>query len=124
MGGSSGGGSPVVAQPVQVPLPQLPPEIIQAIIASQMQPVAMQPTFGANRFLTGQMGIPMTFGVDVPAYTPFQMQPGDFSSFMAVQDFSDSKNPVIPVFNPSTRTYQAVRSTPAPAPAPSYSGGD
>lgn len=122
MGGSSGGGSPVVEQPVQVPLPELPPEIIQAIIASQMQPVAMQPGFGANRFLTGQMGIPMIFGVDVPAYTPFQMQPGDFRSFMSAQDFSDSKDPVIPVFNPSTRTYQAARSKPAPA--PSYSGGE
>jgi hypothetical protein len=95
-----------VAQPVQQPMPQITPEMVQAIIASQMQPVAMERGLGAARFLTGEMGLPMQFGVDVPAYQPFQMQPGDFRSFMAAQDFSDSKNPVIPVFDPSTGTSQ------------------
>jgi hypothetical protein len=94
------------AQPVAQPImPQITPEMVQAIIASQAQPVAMQRGLGAARFLTGEMGLPMQFGVDVPAYQPFQMQPGDFMSFMAAQDFSDSKNPVIPVFDPSTGTY-------------------
>lgn len=102
-------GQAAMAQPVQTPMPQITPEMVQAILASQAQPVAMNPMFGANRFLTGQMGLPMTFNVDVPAYTPFQMQPGDFSSFMAAQDFSDSKNPVIPVFNPSTGTYTKAK---------------
>jgi hypothetical protein len=61
--------------------PQITPEMVQAIIASQMQPVAMQGNFGANRFLTGNMALPMTFGVDVPAYETYSFKPGDFSKF-------------------------------------------
>jgi hypothetical protein len=94
-----------MAQPAQAPMPQVTPEMIQAILASQAQPTMMQPGFGANRFLTGEMGLPMQFGVDVPAFTPFQMQPGDFSSFLAAQS---KKNPA-PVFNPSTGTYSTSK---------------
>jgi hypothetical protein len=95
-------------QPVQQQAqPQLTPEMVQAIIASQMQPVAMQGNFGANRFLTGNMALPMTFGVDVPAYTPFQMQPGSFQNFLAAG--GGEKAP--PIFNPATRTYTASKAS-------------
>lgn len=98
----------LMQQPVQqTPQPQLTPEMVQAIIASQMQPVIMQGNFGANRFLTGNMAIPMTFGVDVPAYTPFRMQPGSFENFLAAG--GGEKTP--PIFNPVTRTYTTPKST-------------
>jgi hypothetical protein len=98
-----------VQQPVQQPMPQITPEMVQAIIASQMQPVAMERGLGAARFLTGEMGLPMQFGVDIPTYQPFQMQPGDFASFVATQDFRKAKNPVIPVFDPTTGGYIGMR---------------
>lgn len=87
------------------PMSQLTPEMVQAIIASQAQPVMMQPGFGANRFLTGPAPIPMTFGVDVPAYNSMQMQPGDFASFLAAQR---RRSKMIPVFDASSGTYQSV----------------
>lgn len=91
------------------PAPQIDPRVIQAILASQAPSLMMSQGSGAARFLTGDTGIPLTYGVDVPAYTPFSMTPGPFADFMAAQDFSDSKNPVIPVFDPVTGRYTSSR---------------
>lgn len=93
-----------MSQPVQAQMPQMTPEMVQAILASQAQPVMMQPQFGANRFLTGQMGIPMSYTVDVPAYTPFSMTPGDFAAFAQASNLG--QNPV--AYNASTGTYSQV----------------
>jgi hypothetical protein len=93
-----------MSQRPQQPTAQFTPEMVQAILASQAQPTLMAPQFGASRFLTGPMQIPMTYTVDVPAYTPFSMTPGDFRSFASASD--SGKNPVS--FNPSTGTYSTL----------------
>lgn len=107
---------------------QMNPQLIQAIIASQAPSMMMPQGYGASRFLTGDTGIPLTYGVDVPAYRPFNMTPGPFADFMAAQNFSDPKNPVIPVFDPRTGRYVSSGGAPAPAPVPQqpsydYGGG-
>jgi hypothetical protein len=113
------------------PAPQIDPRVIQAIIASQAQPMMMPQGYGASRFLTGDTGIPLNYGVDAPAYTPFSMTPGSFRDFMSIQDFSNSSNPVIPVYDPITRTYIASQTgvandRPVPATYNQFgtSGGD
>lgn len=91
----------VAGQPMQQP--RFTPAIEQLFA----QPVVMPESYGVSRFLTGPAAIPLTYNVPVPGYQPFQMQPGSFRDFMSVQDFSDPKNPVIPVYDPITRTYIA-----------------
>jgi hypothetical protein len=93
-----------VAQPQAVVTPE--------ILAQIMAPYAMQNTgAGVSQFLTGQMGIPMQFGVDMPVYDTPQFTPGDFANFMRArnQSFGD-RSAAIPVFNPNTGTYTAFES--------------
>ena len=84
-----------------------PARLTPAIEQLLAQSVVMPESYGVSRFLTGPAAIPLTYNVPVPGYQQFQMQPGSFRDFMSVQDFSDSKNPVIPVYDPITRTYIA-----------------
>lgn len=86
---------------------QQQPRFTPAIEQLFAQPVVMPESYGVSRFLTGPAAIPLTYNVPVPGYQPFQMEPGSFRDFMSVQDFSDPKNPVIPVYDPITRTYIA-----------------
>jgi hypothetical protein len=85
------------------------PSITPEILAQLMAPYAM-PSSGAgvSQFLTGQMGIPMQFGVDLPAYETPQYTPGDFQAFVGAQ--KAGKNMVgIPVFDPNTGGYSTVQ---------------
>ena len=90
-------------------------ELLVQDINQRMQgaayPQAMEPQFGqgVNQFLTGQMGIPMQFGVDVPAYDSYQFSPGDFAAFMKAQGGGSAKSPMIPVFDAATGTYTAYQ---------------
>jgi hypothetical protein len=85
------------------------------MFAQDMQPY-MAPNFGqgVSQFLTGQMGIPMQFGVDSPAYEPFKFSPGDFAAFMKAQGGGSSEAPMIPVFDPATGTYTAYKAPALP----------
>ena len=94
-----------VVQPVGQPQPQA--RFTPAIEQLLAQSVVMPESYGVSRFLTGPAAIPLTYNVPVPGYEQFQMPPGSFRDFMSVQDFSDPKNPVIPVYDPITRTYIA-----------------
>ena len=81
------------------------PEYFPGITAQNMVPFNMGPGMGVSQFLTGQMGIPMQFNVDVPSYERMNLTPGDFAKFMKVQSQGTAKKPVIPVFNPVTGDY-------------------
>jgi hypothetical protein len=86
--------------------------MVPAMFAQDMQPFT-SPTFGqgVSQFLTGQMGIPMQFGVDSPAYEPFQFSPGDFAAFMRARDIPiGERSAAIPVFDSATGTYTAYES--------------
>ena len=82
--------------------------ITPEVFAQIMAPYAM-PSSGAgvSQYLTGQMGIPMQFGVDLPAYNMPQFRPGDFSEFMKIQSRGTPEKPVIPVYNPLTGGYDS-----------------
>ena len=82
------------------------------MLAQFMAPYMAQNTgAGVSQFLTGQMGIPMQFGVDMPSYETPQFVPGDFANFMRARDQSfGERSAAIPVFNPSTGTYTAFES--------------
>jgi hypothetical protein len=94
------------AQPVQQPVQNA--YFVPAIQAQNAVPYS-SPNFGAgvSQFLTGNMAIPMQFGVDIPAYEMPQYTPGNFVDFMNVQKQGTAENPVIPVYNPATGTYSA-----------------
>ena len=80
------------------------------MLAQLMAPYMAQDTgAGVSQFLTGQMGIPMQFGVDMPSYETPQFMPGDFANFMRAQQAGTTKSPVVPVFNPSTGGYTSMR---------------
>ena len=69
---------------------------------------------GVSQFLTGNLAIPMQFGVDLPAYESTPFSPGDFAAFMAAQSQGTAKKPIIPVFNPATGTYSGVQTRGTP----------
>jgi len=91
---------PQYAQPQAV----ITPEIIAQMVAPYSMPSSGA---GVSQFLTGNLGIPMQFGVDLPAYNMPQFRPGDFSEFMKVQSRGTPENPVIPVYNPLTGGYDS-----------------
>lgn len=95
-------------QPQQSQYVQPQAVITPEVIAQMMAPYAM-PSSGAgvSQFLTGNLGIPMQFGVDLPAYNMPQFRPGDFSEFMKIQSRGTPENPVIPVYNPITGGYDS-----------------
>lgn len=97
-------------QPVVVnPMPQY---IDQTLPNFPISPYVYNPIqgLGAARFLTGNVPIPMEFGVPQTEYRTYQFQPGPYKQFVEALDFSDPKNPVIPVYNPQTGMYEAVSS--------------
>ena len=95
-------------QPLNLAQPQA--SVTPEMLAQLMAPYMAQDTgAGVSQFLTGQMGIPMQFGVDLPSYETPQFVPGDFANFMRAQQAGTVKSPVIPVFNPDTGTYSSVR---------------
>jgi hypothetical protein len=100
----SGSLEEVVRRTSQQPQVVITPEVY----AQMMAPYAM-PSSGAgvSQFLTGNLGIPMQFGVDLPAYNMPQFRPGDFSEFMQIQSQGTPENPVIPVYNPQTGGYDS-----------------
>ena len=97
-------------EPQQYAQPQV--VITPEVYAQMMAPYAM-PSSGAgvSQFLTGNLGIPMQFGVDLPAYNAPQFRPGDFSEFMKIQSQGTPENPVIPVYNPLTGSYNSPGGT-------------
>ena len=91
------------------------PVINPAVFAQNMAPYYMPDMGqGVSQFLTGNLAIPMQFGVDLPAYESMQFSPGDFASFMAAQSKGTAKKPIIPVFNPATGTYSGVQAPGTP----------
>ena len=80
------------------------PEMLAQLMAPYM---AQNTGAGVSQFLTGQMGIPMQFGVDLPQFETTQFMPGDFASFMRSQSRGTSEKPVIPVYNPQTGGYES-----------------
>ena len=100
--------SPRQQQPLNYAQPQatVTPEMLAQLMAPYM---AQNTGAGVSQFLTGQMGIPMQLGVDLPSYETPQFVPGDFANFMRAQQSGTASNPSIPVFNPETGTYSSVR---------------
>jgi hypothetical protein len=90
---------------------------IQQQFAQPVMPAMPQgDIYGAARFLGGDLAIPMSFNVDVPAYERMNMTPGSFQNFMAAQSVKAPKGAAtIPVFNPATGTYTTSTYTPPKA---------
>ena len=94
-------------QPQQMQAPVVTPEMQQYFVAPQQ--MQMPESYGAARFLSGQMAIPMTFNVPVPQYESPNLTPGDFQNFMRALGSGKSANYTIPVLNPDTGTYTSTQ---------------
>ena len=95
-------------EPVYTPIQ---PTQAPAMFAQNMTPYNIPFGQGASQFLTGQMAIPMQFGVDLPSYQTTPFLPGDFASFITTQATRPTKKEStvkIPIFNPATGTYTSV----------------
>jgi len=111
----------------QMPSQIQPTKVTAPVVSQLFEPMNMQNmggqtapmgNAGVSQFLTGQMAIPMQFGVDLPAYESTPFVPGDFAAFMAAQGSANKNlaksNVSIPVFNPATGTYTAVKAPGVP----------
>lgn len=97
--------------PVTVPGYVQPQAVINpAVTAQSIEPFLVPNTGqGVSQFLTGNLAIPMQFGVDLPEFQSMPFNPGDFASFMKAQGGGSAKAPMIPVFDPATGTYTAYK---------------
>jgi len=118
MGGRSKEEAASILMGEQVPYSMPATDYFPGITAQNMAPIqfpaeGMQGQFGqgVNQFLTGQMGVPMQFVVDVPSYERVVFNPGDFANFMRARATEvGERSAAIPVFDPATGTYTAYES--------------